>query len=422
MIRRSAVLISAFAANPQMSSETGIGWQFIVATIKAAAESDVHVVALMNHRSAVVVQAEVERLESTSNITIIGIDMPPGFKWLLRPQVTRLEYLLWNWLGKNRIRELSRRFDFILAHHVTFATEMFPTPITACGVETYKVWGPIGSAGDPRVYRVRPVTHLARREELLQRLRDAIVKVPMSVVGRKIDHVLAQNRRVSEAFMKKGISVEVFPNVIIKRELQEAIDAVSDRVLPLDVHDYSRPLRILSVGHLVARKRFELGIKALTSESLANSSLHLLGRPLPGHPDILPGIAKDLGVSERVHFLGKLPRSEVLRCMADYDVLFHPSGREGASGVVGEATAMGMPVVCFDGTGASSVLDDANVAGVKLTADAQLSADDLADAIRRGAAITRSRSTEWSEARFEALQRRLIQEAFDRRSGFGNSE
>lgn len=420
MIRRKAVLISAFAANPRMSSETGIGWQFIEATIRAVADDEVHVVALMNYRSAVVVQAELERLELADNVSVIGIDMPRGFKWLLKPQMTRLEYLLWNWLGQSRIRELAGEFDFVLAHHVTFATEMFPTPITACRAETYKVWGPIGSAGDPNVYRVGPVSSLARREELLQKLRDVLVKVPMSVVGRKIDHVLAQNSRVSEEFRKKGISVEVFPNVIIKRELQEAIDSVPDRVLPADMDDHNRPLRILSVGHLVARKRFELGIKALTSESLANSSLHLLGRPLPGHPDVLPGIARELGVSERVHFLGKLTRSEVLRRMADYDVLFHPSGREGASGVVGEATAMGMPVVCFDGTGASSVLDDAKAAGVKLTAHAQITADDLADAIRRGAAMSRSRSTEWSEARFEGLQRRLLQEAFSRRPISGN--
>lgn len=415
--RQQAILISAFAAHPGMSSETGIGWLFIKATLNAAAMSNIHVVAIMNQRSAIVVQAELDRLGLASGITVVGIDMPYGLKWLLRPQLTRLEYLVWTEAAKRTIRRMASRFDFLLAHHVTFATEMFPTPITACAADTFKVWGPVGSAGDPDVYRVPPTSKTTRREELVQRLRDHVVKAPMLIVGRKVDYVLAQNGRVRDAFRRIDVPVEVFPNVIIKRELQDEIDAVPDRMEPTNHADSSRPIRILAVGHLVARKRFELGIFALTSESLANSSFHLVGRPLPGHPDDLPAIAHQLGVRERVHFVGRLPRDEVLRCMADYDVLFHPSGREGASGVVGEATAMGIPVVCFDNTGASSVLDDANAAGVRIKAGSEIGADDLANAIRRGATMTRSRSRVWSETRFEKLQLRLLREASSRRTG-----
>jgi glycosyltransferase involved in cell wall biosynthesis len=413
--RPTAILLSAFAAHPEMSSETGIGWQFIRATIAATHESKIHVVAVMNQRSAVVVEFELQRLKLAHRVTVVGIDMPVGFKWMLKPQLTRLEYLVWNFISQQKIREMESQFDFILAHHVTFATEMFPTPITACGPSTFKVWGPIGSAGDPNVYRVPPVDGTTRREELVQRLRDIIVKVPMSLVGRKVDHVLAQNGRVSEEFGKRNISVEVFPNVIIKSDLQNEIDKVPERSIPEDWDNPERPLRILAVGHLVARKRFELGMLALTSEILRNSSFHLIGTPLPGHRDLLPGIAEQLGVSDRVNFMGRRQRSEVLSCMADFDVLFHPSGREGASGVVGEATAMGIPVVCFDNTGASSVLDDAMVAGVRLKATLDTSADDIALAIRRGAKMKRVRSTVWNERRFEGLQRRLVQEAWHRR-------
>lgn len=416
LTKREAVLLSAFAANPSMSSETGIGWQFIKATIMAVSDSQIHVVAIMNQRSAVVVREELARLGLAERVTVVGIDMPARLKWLLKPQLTRLEYLVWNSIAMKRVKELESEFDFVLAHHVTFATEMFPTPITACSRQTYKVWGPVGSAGDPDVYRVGPASVASRREEKLQRVRDVLVNIPMFFVGRRVDLVLAQNGRVSAAFEALNIDVEVFPNVVIKEDLQREIDSIAEGVDSDWSTDSHRPLRILAVGHLVARKRFELGIAALTSDLLGNSSLHLIGRPLQGHPDYLPDLASSAGVQERVKFLGWLPRPEVLRCMAECDVLFHPSGREGASGVVGEATAMGIPVVCFENTGASSVLDDAGVPGIKIDAGGRPSAEDLATAIRAASVLPRPRSRVWDERRFEALQSRLLAEATSRRS------
>ena len=61
---------------------------------------------------------------------------------------------------------------------------------------------------------------------------------------------------------------------------------------------------------------------------------------------------------------GRLPRlvgpgARRRRCAGRTSVLIHPSAREGASSIVGEATAAGLPVVCFAGTGAASVLDTA---------------------------------------------------------------
>lgn len=416
---RPAVLISAFAAHPEMSSETGIGWQFLKATLSATREQGLEIVVLMNHRSSVVVQKELLHLGLADRVTLVGVDMPAGLKWLLRPQLTRLEYLVWNLLAQSQVRKLSRDFDFILAHHVTFATEMFPTPITACAPDTYKVWGPVGSAGDPEVYRVPPVNKDARREEILQRIRDFVVRLPMTLIGKKVDLVLAQNARVASEFAKRGIRAEVFPNVIIKEELQREIDSVFERPIPTDIEDANRPLRLLAVGHLVARKRFELGMMALTSQYLRNSTFHIIGTPLQGHPDYLPSIASRLGVSRRVQFIGRRQRPEVLAAMADYDVLIHPSGREGASGVVGEATAMGIPVFCFEDTGAASVLDDAGASGIRLKATSATTADDLAKAIRSAASLPRTRSRTWNESRFQNLQLRLITEARDRRSTRG---
>lgn len=400
------ILISAFAANPHMSSETGIGWSFIKTTAEVASRHGMNVIAIMNQRSSVVIDEELLRCGLDRTVKTIGIGMPEALRFLLKPKLTRLEYLVWHFLAKKCVRSISRTTELVLAHHVTFATEMFPTPIVACARTTYKVWGPVGSAGDPAVYSVPPVTQAAKRERKLQWIRDQIVRVPMIITGRQVDMVLAQNQSVQEEFQKLRIPSEVFPNVIVKDSLTDEMDRAVAQVA--EPSRGNRPLRILSVGHLVPRKRFELGLKALTSPLLSDAEYHIAGAPLPGYDDYLPEMATSMNIKERVTFLGKLDRAEILRSMANYDVLFHPSGREGASGVVGEATAVGIPVVCFSRTGASSVLDDAKIEGVQIAASNSISADDLARAILKAAALPRSRASSWNESRFRGLTEDLL--------------
>ncbi|MEC5151138.1 glycosyltransferase [Cryobacterium sp. GrIS_2_6] len=413
MRRAKTIVISAFAANPAMSSETGIGWSFIKVTAQLAMERGLDVVVVMNLRSKGPVDAQLQAEGLDGVVETIGIDMPPGLRVLKKPQLTRFEYVVWWMLAGRVMRSLEASRPVFLAHHVTFATEVFPTPITAFSRRVFKVWGPIGSAGDSAVYKVKPLAMGVRREALTQALRDRIALLPAKAFGRRVDLVVAQNQAVGKIFERLGVRARVFPNVILKPELERAIDAA--RRLRSDAEDQpSQALRILSVGHLVPRKRFDLGLQALTHPLLENAHYELLGKPLEGVADSLPALAAELGVSDRVVFRGKLPRDQVLAAMATSDVFFHPSGREGASGVIGEATAIGIPVVCFANTGASSVLEEAGTSGVMIPATADLSVSTIAEALLEAARLPRAHTTLWTEARFKNFMQELIAEGMER--------
>jgi glycosyltransferase involved in cell wall biosynthesis len=75
---------------------------------------------------------------------------------------------------------------------------------------------------------------------------------------------------------------------------------------------------------------------------------HLLiigGGPLRGK---LERMAKELGIADRVHFLGNRPHGEVALWMNAADVLCLTSRSEGMPNVVAEALASGLPVVATD--------------------------------------------------------------------------
>ena len=409
--KRQAVVISAFAANPDMSSETGIGWLFIKVTGELAQVRGFTVFAFMNSRSAVRVRAELDKL-SLSSVVTVAVDMPAHLEFLERnPQLTRLEYLVWHRIARRKMKAIAKDHDVILGHHVTFATEMLPTPISALPASAFRVWGPVGASGNTSIYDVDPTSKFSRKEKRLQRVRDNLARFAGGKFSNGIDLVLAQNDSVKELFTSLHRTVRTFPNVVIKDDLRQEIRSLVP--VARDQRE-SLGLKLIAVGHLIPRKRFEIAILAMLDERMNDGQLTILGAPLPGTPSYLPELVSELELTGRVVFAGKLPRAEVLKHMNEADVLVHPSAREGASGVVGEATAVGIPVVCFDKTGASSVLDASGASGRSVPAEGSITSA-FVDAIIDASKLPRTRSTVWTEDRFKSLVGDLVAEAIERR-------
>jgi glycosyltransferase involved in cell wall biosynthesis len=89
-----------------------------------------------------------------------------------------------------------------------------------------------------------------------------------------------------------------------------------------------------------------------------------------------------------------------MKTMAEMDVLLHLSGREGSSFVVGEAISMGIPVVCFEGTGAADVVR--SVPGCGLVIPATKSALNNLESYILEASLLRSEGREiWDLRRIE---------------------
>jgi glycosyltransferase involved in cell wall biosynthesis len=106
------------------------------------------------------------------------------------------------------------------------------------------------------------------------------------------------------------------------------------------------PVRFLSLGRLLALKGFHLGITAFAKSGLKDAEYWIVGDGPERRR--LQALARRLGVAERVHFLGHLPREEVLRLLAQAHALVHPSLHDSGGWVCLEAMAAGRPVICLD--------------------------------------------------------------------------
>lgn len=110
---------------------------------------------------------------------------------------------------------------------------------------------------------------------------------------------------------------------------------------------------IATVGGLIERKGQRFAIEAMAQ--LPGATLLIVG----DGPDrmMLETRARELGVAERVRFLGSRPAAEVAKLLAAADVMVLPTRAEGIANVWVESLACGTPVVTCDAGGVRDVID-----------------------------------------------------------------
>lgn len=108
------------------------------------------------------------------------------------------------------------------------------------------------------------------------------------------------------------------------------------------------PFRAVSIGRLLHWKGFHLAMQAFRKlhDRVPESEYWIIGEG--PERSRLVRLALQLGISERVRFLGRLSRSETMQCIAETDVMLHPSLHESGGYVCIEAMAAGRPVICLD--------------------------------------------------------------------------
>ncbi|MEN9330643.1 MAG: hypothetical protein RLZZ484_1831 [Pseudomonadota bacterium] len=131
----------------------------------------------------------------------------------------------------------------------------------------------------------------------------------------------------------------IAPGTDIPKAAQSAEDGRQQLGLPLNV-----PL-ILFVANDCARKGLDALLSAL---SVLDDSVHLAIAGHTGQKARYQRIASQLGLSQRIHFLGSLP--DLSPAYASADVLAHPTLEDSYGMVVLEAMAHRLPVVVSNAT------------------------------------------------------------------------
>lgn len=114
---------------------------------------------------------------------------------------------------------------------------------------------------------------------------------------------------------------------------------------------------ILIVGNLLAGKGHELLLRAIARIKNSHPGLQcrLIGEG--ADQDRFAALARDLAISDQVHFLGRQSRADVAEAMRSCTVFVLPSRYEGLGCVYLEAMASGVPAIACRGQGIDEVIE-----------------------------------------------------------------
>jgi glycosyltransferase involved in cell wall biosynthesis len=169
-------------------------------------------------------------------------------------------------------------------------------------------------------------------------------------------------------------SVKVYSEVSLPREEIAALSLIPQH--------RGTPIQLVSTGRLLHWKGFHLALQAFArfTREFDDARYTLIG----DGPERtrLERLAESLSISNRVRYLGTVPREAALAQLAGSDIVLHPSLHDSSGWVCIEAMAAGRPIVCLDCGGPAQQVTDQTAIKVSATTSAA-AVDGIAAAILR---------------------------------------
>ena len=339
MNKRLRVLISAYACEPQRSSEPGVGWNWARLMAK---HHDVWVLTRANNRQAI----EAAGAEG-AGVHWVYLDLPKALRWWKRGERgVQLYYYLWQIGTYFKGRKLHSEVGFDLIHHITFGR--YWVPMFLAFLPTRIMLGPLGG-GESTPAALRPL--YSARGKWLEFIRDtahwmAEINPLMRASLRRASLVLATTGETAGRLKRAGcrevrVCTHFFPQWGTPYEQFRRFGQIGIR--------QADPFRLISIARLVHWKGLHLSLPAYARfvRECPKSEYWIINEG-PEMPR-LRRMAQELGIADRVVFWGRLSTlPEVYEKLAQCDVLVHPALHEAFGNVCLEAMAAGRPVICLD--------------------------------------------------------------------------
>ncbi|MEL6903029.1 MAG: glycosyltransferase [Cyanobacteria bacterium J06606_4] len=346
------VLVSAYACQPNMGSEPGVGWH----TVQALANHHHRIWVLTRESNRDAIETFYREHDNATGITFAYCD-PPGVTKLLRPaQVPH--YYFWQLAAYGAAKKLHQQHSFDIVHHVTYVRYSTPSFLSLLPVPF--IWGPVGGGEQaPAAFwadfnlRARVYERLRRSVHLLGEL-DPFTRM----TAQRSQLVRATTQETAARLQKLGAkTVEICGESGLSTT---EIDRLSDVSLPGDTS-----FRVMSMARLLHWKGLHLGIRAFAKANLPKDAEYWIAGEGPER-QALEQLADRLNVSEQIKFLGRLPRAETLAKLSQCHLLMHPSLHDSGGWVCLEAMATGRPVICLDTGGPATQVTEQT--GIKVPA------------------------------------------------------
>lgn len=363
------VLINAYAVSPAWGSEPGMGWNWVS---NLARYCNLYVITEGEWKKEIDIALESHPFKDNLHFYYLPVSDNIRMKcWNQGDWRFYYYYRKWQKRALKKAVEIVKGVHIDIIHHLNMIG--FREPGLLWKIDGYKyVWGPVGGM------ETMPIAYLkgvSTKTALFNRLKNTI----NTLQYRYQPNVRKAMRRANAVIAAtSGCQCKIM-NYYHKDIylLNETGCYLVDKTLTHKVS--SDVLDILWVGKYDFRKQLGLAIKVIAEIKDLNIKLKIAGE---GEQAPYKALAIELGVEDKIEFLGRVNHDEMNILMQGSDVFLFTSIMDATSTVVMEAMQNQLPIVCFDTCGFGTVVDE--TIGVKIPlSNPEQSVQDFACAIRK---------------------------------------
>ena len=337
-IDKIKIFVSAYACEPGLGSEIGVGWHWVLEMSK---HFELWVLTRESNRCTI--EPWIAAHPEFAGIHFLYFDLPKWARfWKKGMRGVRTYYNIWQLCTNRIVKRTMRENGIKVFHHLTYGNVLWK--VSSYGQKQFFIWGPVGGLETiPAEYS----NHYARKSRLIEWVRRAAVKMLPANIGFKrrcknADLMLCKTEITRDLIPAKHRERAVlFTDVAVEK--QPAANSINSK--------NSDRVEFITVGRLDAWRGFDLVIEAFARAAKTHKNIHLTIVGKGADKQRLKGIAEKLGVQELVTFTGNVAMDEYYRLLAASDVVVNASLKEGAVTVSFDSMAMGKPLICLDTTG-----------------------------------------------------------------------
>lgn len=365
------VLINAYSISPSWGSELGMGWNWV---INIAKYCNVFVITEEEWKDEIL--RVVNNLPQKNNIHFYFNPVSQKVRDMCSNQG---DWRFYWYYEKWQKRTLSIAKNIIAKYHIDVMHQLnmigFREPGYLWKIKGIPlVWGPVGGVGSvPTPY----LKNTGWKINLFFRLKNLISNLQFRYHPRvreaiKRSAIIAATKPAQEEFLKVyGKEVPLIN--------ETGTDSYECNIDKKSLNDNGR-FNLLWVGKFDFRKRLDLALKAVAESNNPNIHLTICGSGSKEQVDGCKKLAEELGISDRLTWMGNIQHSLINEIMSASDLFLFTSIDDATSTVILEAISANLPILSFNACGFGPIVRSFAGKTIELTTPVQ-SVKDFANEI-----------------------------------------
>lgn len=343
-MNRLKIFVSAYACEPGLGSEIGVGWHWVLEMSKYF---DLWVLTRKSNQHSI--EPWIADHPQYANIHFLYFDLPKWARfWKKGLRGVRIYYNIWQMCTNRIVKRTMQENDIKIFHHLTYGNAMWR--VSSYGKKQFFVWGPIGGLESiPEEYS----RHYGRKARLIEKIRRMAVDSSINNHGFKSRCESADLILCKTDITRSKIPQQYSSKAVLFTDVAADVATIADnKKKNKDITEF------ITVGRLDAWRGFDLVIEAFASAVRDNQNIHLTIVGDGSDRQRLKSLVEKLNLDNVVTLLGKVPMEVYKDMMNKADVVVNAALKEGAVTVSFDCMAMGKPLICLDTTGYTRYFND----------------------------------------------------------------